>query len=171
MSYANFVLREGISNLKIIDNKLVVTGNGNNVYWYDLSGCNSLIRLMKTCQSNPTILSFDGKIRAMDFPKSKKGVQGLLTSTAGTIWYVDWEERVTIKLTTWHNGLKNIQSMVYSREKDRLITSATDFSVKVWKCQDSFEEDVDFYIINKVCMCLDSSQNCLVGGFSDGTVR
>ena len=152
---------------------MIVLGSGCNAYWYNLENINTLEKLFNVCQSAPEILNFDGKLSALHFPRHKNGIQGIVSTTAGTTWYVDWNERISIILTSWHNTNKKTIDLCFNPFKNKIVTSSTDFSVKVWNCSDNshFEEEVDFFIANKVCLCIDTLKNTLVAGFNDGTVR
>ena len=159
--------------MNIVANKMIVLGSSCNAYWYNLENVNSLEDLFNICQSAPEILNFDGKLSALYFPKNKNGVQGVISTTAGTTWYVDWSERVSIILTSWHNTFKKTTDLCFNQTLNKIVTASTDFSVKVWNCSKNshFEEEVDFFIANKICLCMDSLKNTLVAGFNDGTVR
>jgi WD40 repeat protein len=126
---------------------------------------------MTICRRTPAILNFDGKISTLDFPKAKGGLNGLISTTAGTIWYVDWSERVNIILNSWHNTFKKTIGICFNEKSRKIITSSTDFSIKLWNTGNHYEEEVDFFIANKVCTCMDTEKSIMAGGFTDGTIR
>lgn len=55
---------------------------------------------------HPDILTLDGRVGSVHFPPQKDGMEGLATTLTGTVWYVNWGERATLKLKSWHHNKK-----------------------------------------------------------------
>ncbi|KAF3704531.1 WD repeat-containing protein 90 [Channa argus] len=99
---------------------------------------------------------------------------GIVGTTAGTLWYINWSDNSSIRLVSGHRT--KVNNVVFSYDESHFATCSEDGSVRVWSAP-SNELVVQFQVLNQACGCLcwspPSSNNsaCLAAGYSDGTVR
>uniref|UniRef100_A0A4W3JBA1 WD repeat domain 90 n=1 Tax=Callorhinchus milii TaxID=7868 RepID=A0A4W3JBA1_CALMI len=101
---------------------------------------------------------------------------GIVGTTAGTLWYINWAENTSIRLISGHRN----QVMIFSPNEGHFATCAEDGSLRVWVMQ-STELVVQFQVLNQSCLCMAWSpvhhsgellaKEQLVAGYSDGTIR
>ncbi|XP_043083053.1 WD repeat-containing protein 90 isoform X2 [Puntigrus tetrazona] len=100
---------------------------------------------------------------------------GIVGTTAGTLWYINWADSTSIRLISGHKS--KVNGVVCSPDEQHLATCGQDGSVRVWALQ-SHELLVQFQVLNQSCECVCWSPPkgvnegvCVAGGYSDGTVR
>ncbi|KAK2820247.1 hypothetical protein Q5P01_023206 [Channa striata] len=99
---------------------------------------------------------------------------GIVGTTAGTLWYINWSDNSSIRLVSGHRT--KVNDVVFSSDESHFATCSEDGSVRVWSAP-SNELVVQFQVLNQACGCLcwsPSSSNdsaCLAAGYSDGTLR
>ncbi|KAL1248327.1 hypothetical protein QQF64_021645 [Cirrhinus molitorella] len=103
---------------------------------------------------------------------------GIVGTTAGTLWYINWADSTSIRLISGHKS--KVNGVVCSPDEQHFATCGQDGSVRVWALQ-SHELLVQFQVLNQSCECVcwspprgvyePSRRVCVAGGYSDGTVR
>lgn len=103
---------------------------------------------------------------------------GIVGTTAGTLWYINWADSSSIRLISGHKT--KVNGVVCSPDERHVVTCGQDGSVRVWALQ-SHELLVQFQVLNQSCECVcwspprgvyePGGRVCVAGGYSDGTVR
>uniref|UniRef100_A0A8C1JFF9 WD repeat domain 90 n=1 Tax=Cyprinus carpio TaxID=7962 RepID=A0A8C1JFF9_CYPCA len=103
---------------------------------------------------------------------------GIVGTTAGTLWYINWADSTSIRLISGHKS--KVNGVVCSPDEQHFATCGQDGSVRVWALQ-SHELLVQFQVLNQSCECVcwspprgvyePSGRVCVAAGYSDGTVR
>ncbi|XP_036389825.1 WD repeat-containing protein 90 [Megalops cyprinoides] len=101
---------------------------------------------------------------------------GIVGTTAGTLWYINWVENTSIRLISGHKS--KVNDVVFSPDEDHFATCGEDGSVRVWSAP-SNELLVQFQVLNQSCQCICWSPvqrsarggQCIAAGYSDGTLR
>ncbi|XP_052451971.1 WD repeat-containing protein 90 isoform X2 [Carassius gibelio] len=103
---------------------------------------------------------------------------GIVGTTAGTLWYINWADSTSIRLISGHKS--KVNGVVCSPDEQHFATCGQDGSVRVWALQ-SHELLVQFQVLNQSCECVcwspprgvyePTGRVCVAGGYSDGTVR
>ncbi|XP_069761479.1 WD repeat-containing protein 90 isoform X2 [Narcine bancroftii] len=103
---------------------------------------------------------------------------GIVGTTAGTLWYINWAENTSIRLISGHRN--KVNQVIFSPDENHFATCAEDGSLRVW-IMDSTELVVQFHVLNQSCLCMAwspiiNSRKCadkqqIVAGYSDGTIR
>jgi WD40 repeat protein len=172
LGYLNSALNESIvtieCNLKVVN----ISGKSPNIYSYFIpeESHKNLAKFLATFELSPQIMSLDGKIGCIHFPQGNGGIEGLATTSAGSVWYLNWKDRLTIKLKSWHWYQKKLLCMDFSPEHGKVFTAAADYAVKVFSTVKN-EEEVEFFVPNKGCLSMTTSGDTLVCGFTDGSLR
>ncbi|XP_064636675.1 WD repeat-containing protein 90-like [Lineus longissimus] len=138
-------------------------------------------------------MNLDGAITSMAFDETLD--LGIVGTTAGTLWYINWAERTSIRLISGHKHKVNGIAM---SEENYFATCADDGSLRLWFLEGR-EQTIQFQVQDQACNCLafapprddttilsqhisetlatvhkTSTQLTLpsiVAGYSDGTVR
>ncbi|XP_070962859.1 WD repeat-containing protein 90 [Oncorhynchus clarkii lewisi] len=97
---------------------------------------------------------------------------GIVGTTAGTLWYINWVDNTSIRLISGHKS--RVNDVVFSPDESHFATCGEDGSVRVWTAPNN-ELVVQFQVLNQSCgsACWSPSKGgaCVVGGYSDGTLR
>ncbi|XP_053269712.1 WD repeat-containing protein 90 isoform X1 [Pleuronectes platessa] len=99
---------------------------------------------------------------------------GIVGTTAGTLWYINWSDNSSIRLVSGHKT--KVNDVVFSPDENHFATCSEDGSVRVWSVP-SNELVVQFQVLNQACCCVcwspSPSENsaCVAAGYSDGTLR
>ncbi|KAL2078258.1 hypothetical protein ACEWY4_025943 [Coilia grayii] len=97
---------------------------------------------------------------------------GIVGTTAGTLWYVNWLENTSIRLINGHKS--KVNGVLFSPDESRFATCGQDGSLRVWALP-SNELLVQFQAWPSDCECVcwspGSAAACVSGGYSDGTIR
>ncbi|XP_057178394.1 WD repeat-containing protein 90 isoform X4 [Triplophysa rosa] len=143
--------------------------NPNNKKSSALHDGNTQVRLEQELLLDGTVISatFDD---VMDM--------GIVGTTAGTLWYINWADSSSIRLISGHKT--KVNGVVCSPDERHFVTCGQDGSVRVWALQ-SNELLVQFQVLNQSCECVcwspprgvyePGGRVCVAGGYSDGTVR
>ncbi|KAM7038912.1 WD repeat-containing protein 90 isoform 2-T2 [Acridotheres tristis] len=123
-------------------------------------------------------ITLDGTIVSAAFDDSLE--MGIVGTTAGTLWYINWVESTSIRLISGHKD--KVTEVCFSPSESHCATCGEDGSVRIWALG-STELVVQFQVLNQSCQCLawkprpvgvwpcpGESQH-VVAGYSDGTVR
>ncbi|GLD57492.1 WD repeat-containing protein 90 [Lates japonicus] len=99
---------------------------------------------------------------------------GVVGTTAGTLWYINWSDNSSIRLVSGHKT--KVNDVVFSSDESHFATCSEDGSVRVWAAPGN-ELVVQFQVLNQACGCVcwspSSSKDsaCVAAGYSDGTLR
>ncbi|CAN9508568.1 unnamed protein product [Ophioblennius macclurei] len=99
---------------------------------------------------------------------------GIVGTSAGTLWYISWSDRSSIRLVSGHKT--EVNDVVFSADESHFATCSQDGSVRVWSTC-SYELVVQFQVLSQACGCVCWSpvsgpdDSCLAAGYSDGTLR
>ncbi|XP_044194216.1 WD repeat-containing protein 90 isoform X1 [Thunnus albacares] len=99
---------------------------------------------------------------------------GIVGTTAGTLWYINWSDSSSIRLVSGHKS--KVNDVVFSPDESHLTTCSEDGSVRVWSAP-SNELVVQFQVLNQSCSCVcwspasSKESACVAAGYSDGTLR
>ncbi|KAM9336626.1 WD repeat-containing protein 90 [Symphorus nematophorus] len=99
---------------------------------------------------------------------------GIVGTTAGTLWYINWSDNSSTRLVSGHKT--KVNDVVFSSDETHFATCSEDGSVRVWSAP-STELVVQFQVLNQACGCVcwspPSSKDsaCVTAGYSDGTLR
>ncbi|XP_059181241.1 WD repeat-containing protein 90 [Centropristis striata] len=99
---------------------------------------------------------------------------GIVGTTAGTLWYINWSDNSSIRLVSGHKT--KVNDVVFSSDERHFATCSEDGSVRVWSAP-SNELVVQFQVLNQACGCVCFSPSsskesaCVAAGYSDGTLR
>ncbi|XP_076826631.1 WD repeat-containing protein 90 [Brachyhypopomus gauderio] len=129
----------------------------------------------------------DGTVVSMAFDDVLD--MGIVGTTAGTLWYVNWPDNTSIRLISGHKS--KINGVVCSPDERHFVTCGQDGSVRVWALPNN-ELLVQFQVLNQSCECVCWGPTNMVGrggavtdgggamvdrgvavagGYSDGSVR
>uniref|UniRef100_A0A3Q1IQX2 WD repeat-containing protein 90 n=1 Tax=Anabas testudineus TaxID=64144 RepID=A0A3Q1IQX2_ANATE len=95
---------------------------------------------------------------------------GIIGTTAGTLWYINWSDNSSIRLVSGH------KTKVLVPDESHFVTCSEDGSVRVWSVS-SNELVVQFQVLNQACGCVCWSPSSttdsayVAAGYSDGTLR
>ncbi|KAK0151285.1 WD repeat-containing protein 90 [Merluccius polli] len=102
---------------------------------------------------------------------------GIVGTTAGTLWYINWLERSSIRLISGHKT--QVNDAAFSADESHFATCGEDGSLRVWSSP-SRELVVQFQVLNQGCSCVcwtpapahpPGAGVCVAAGYSDGTLR
>ncbi|XP_051927362.1 WD repeat-containing protein 90 [Hippocampus zosterae] len=99
---------------------------------------------------------------------------GIVGTTMGTLWYIDWLDTSSIRLVSGHKS--KVNDLAFQADESHFATCSEDGSVRVWSSP-SNELVVQFQVLNQSCTCVcwgpfPSVQRArLAAGYGDGTLR
>ncbi|XP_068438690.1 WD repeat-containing protein 90 [Clinocottus analis] len=99
---------------------------------------------------------------------------GIVGTTAGTLWYINWSDNSSIRLVSGHKT--KVNDVVFSADERHFATCSEDGSVRVWSVP-SNELVVQFQVLSQACGCVcwspcsSPESPCVAAGYSDGTLR
>ncbi|KAM6320084.1 WD repeat-containing protein 90 [Podargus strigoides] len=121
-------------------------------------------------------ITLDGTIVSAAFDDSLE--MGIVGTTAGTLWYINWTESTSIRLISGHKN--KVTEVCFSPNETHCATCGEDGSVRIWSLG-SMELVVQFQVLNQSCQCLawkpcpvaawGAESQHVVAGYSDGTIR
>ncbi|OWK55855.1 WD repeat-containing protein 90 [Lonchura striata] len=123
-------------------------------------------------------ITLDGTIVSAAFDDSLE--MGIVGTTAGTLWYINWVESTSIRLISGHKN--KVTEVCFSPDESHCATCGEDGSVRIWALG-STELVLQFQVLNQSCQCLawkprpvgvwpfPGESEHVVAGYSDGTVR
>ncbi|XP_071427702.1 WD repeat-containing protein 90 [Pithys albifrons albifrons] len=121
-------------------------------------------------------ITLDGTIVSAAFDDSLE--MGIVGTTAGTLWYINWLESTSIRLISGHKN--KVTDVCFSPDETHCATCGEDGSVRIWALG-STELVVQFQVLNQSCQCLawkprpvgvwGTESQQVVAGYSDGTIR
>ncbi|KAM6898195.1 WD repeat-containing protein 90 [Lycodopsis pacificus] len=99
---------------------------------------------------------------------------GIVGTTAGTLWYINWSDGGSIRLVSGHKT--KVNDVAFSADERHFATCSEDGSVRVWSVPGN-ELVVQFQVLSQACGCVCWSPSsrkesaCVAAGYSDGTLR
>uniref|UniRef100_UPI0037E729E7 WD repeat-containing protein 90 n=1 Tax=Semicossyphus pulcher TaxID=241346 RepID=UPI0037E729E7 len=99
---------------------------------------------------------------------------GIVGTTAGTLWYINWSDNTSTRLVSGHKT--KVNDVAFSSDERHFATCSEDGSVRVWSTL-SNELVVQFQVLNQACGCVcwspssSKDSECVAAGYSDGTLR
>ncbi|XP_064594375.1 WD repeat-containing protein 90-like isoform X2 [Liolophura sinensis] len=130
-------------------------------------------------------MSLDGAVASIAFDDILE--MGIVGTSSGTLWYINWSERTSIRLVSGHSKQVNGVGMSVACP-NHFVTCADDGSLRVWSVADR-EQVLQFQVTDQKCSCLTVSPESrdrpgrsgnqagrpqmpyVAGGYTDGTVR
>ncbi|KAM3859558.1 LOW QUALITY PROTEIN: WD repeat-containing protein 90 [Diretmus argenteus] len=149
---------------------------GSNTRWLRLWGVEAVQGMEPGADSGAMVvleqeMMLDGTIVSAAFDCTMD--MGIVGTTAGTLWYINWKDNSSIRLVSGHKT--KVNGVVFSSDESHFASCGEDGSVRVWSAS-SNELVVQFQVLNRGCGCvcspvLSSSKACVAAGYSDGTLR
>uniref|UniRef100_A0A670YA84 WD repeat-containing protein 90 n=1 Tax=Pseudonaja textilis TaxID=8673 RepID=A0A670YA84_PSETE len=169
-----------IGVLQCCHNRLVSGSNTKKIQIWSVAAVQELRVKGSDARSNSVLLeqeiTLDGTIVSAAFDNDMD--MGIVGTTAGTLWYINWTENTSIRLISGHKN--KVSEVAFSPGESHFATCAEDGSVRVWSLA-SLELVVQFQVLNQSCLCLAWSpvptsingleSHHIVAGYSDGTIR
>uniref|UniRef100_A0A674I4X1 WD repeat-containing protein 90 n=1 Tax=Terrapene triunguis TaxID=2587831 RepID=A0A674I4X1_9SAUR len=161
-------------------NRLVSGSNTKRIRLWSVAAVQELRLKGSDARSSSVLLehemTLDGTIVGATFDDSLD--MGIVGTTAGTLWYINWAESTSIRLISGHKN--KVNEVTFSPGESHCATCGEDGSVRVWALA-SMELVVQFQVLNQSCQCLAWSPipishggaegQHVVAGYSDGTIR
>jgi len=95
-------------------------------------------------------LQLDGCIVSAFFDNSLD--IGVVGTNSGTIWYINWDERSSIRLISGHKD--QVNDLIFGGSNQCFMAScANDGSVRLWNT-DSYEQTLQFLVLQQRCNCI-----------------
>ncbi|XP_063961233.1 WD repeat-containing protein 90-like isoform X2 [Lytechinus pictus] len=124
-------------------------------------------------------MALDGAITSARFDHTMD--VGVVSTSEGTLWYINWIERTSIRLVSSHTA--KVTDIAFS-ENDLFATCCHDGSLNIYSLAD-MERSIQFQVLDQSCNCIafsprrfdlpsqtpSSSASTVVAGYRDGTVR
>lgn len=97
-------------------------------------------------------MTLDGAIISASFDEGLE--TGIIGTSSGTLWYVNWDERTSIRLVSGH--AQQINDLLFSGPDDQYFaTCSTDGILHLWS-RDSLEH-LQFQVLGQTCNCVSFS--------------
>ncbi|XP_060116727.1 LOW QUALITY PROTEIN: WD repeat-containing protein 90 [Heteronotia binoei] len=169
-----------IGILRSHGNRLVSGSNTKRIRLWSVAAVRELRVRGSGARSNSVLLeqemTLDGTIVSATFDDCMD--MGIVGTTSGTLWYINWAENTSIRLISGHKN--KVSEVAFSPDESHCATCGEDGSVRVWSLA-SMELVVQFQVLNQSCLCLSWSPvpvsfsgaegQHIVAGYSDGTLR
>uniref|UniRef100_A0A8C4VBJ2 WD repeat-containing protein 90 n=1 Tax=Falco tinnunculus TaxID=100819 RepID=A0A8C4VBJ2_FALTI len=141
-------------------NRLV---SGSNTKRIRLWAVAAVVHILLSSRSSSVLLeneiTLDGTIVSAAFDDSLE--MGIVGTTAGTLWYINWTESMSIRLISGHKN--KVTEVCFSPDETHCATCGEDGSVRIWSLG-SMELVVQFQVAQ-------STSQHVAAGYSDGTIR
>uniref|UniRef100_F6WAH4 WD repeat-containing protein 90 n=1 Tax=Xenopus tropicalis TaxID=8364 RepID=F6WAH4_XENTR len=121
-------------------------------------------------------MTLDGAIVSATFDDALE--MGIVGTTAGTLWYINWVENTSIRLISGHRN--KVMDLAVAHGESHCATCGEDGSLRIWSLQ-SCELLLQFQVLNQSCLCLawspqpksgpSTEDQRIAAGYSDGTIR
>ncbi|XP_049647753.1 WD repeat-containing protein 90 isoform X1 [Accipiter gentilis] len=161
-------------------NRLVSGSNTKRIRLWAVAAVQELRLKGPDARSSSVLLEYeitlDGTIVSAAFDDSLE--MGIVGTTAGTLWYINWTESTSIRLISGHKN--KVTEVCFSPDETHCATCGEDGSVRIWSLG-SMELVVQFQVLNQSCQCLawkprpivvwGAESQHVVAGYSDGTIR
>ncbi|XP_040924451.1 WD repeat-containing protein 90 [Betta splendens] len=99
---------------------------------------------------------------------------GIVGTTAGTLWYINWSDNSSIRLVSGHKT--KVNDVAFNPGESHFATCSEDGSVRVWSVPNN-ELVVQFQVLSQACGCVcwspssSPDEACVAAGYNDGTLR
>ncbi|XP_053550193.1 WD repeat-containing protein 90 [Bombina bombina] len=161
-------------------NRLLTGSNTRKIRLWSVAAVQELREKGSGASSNSVLMDhemmLDGAIVSASFDDALE--MGIVGTTAGTLWYINWVENTSIRLISGHRN--KVTDLAVGPGESHCATCGEDGSVRVWSLH-SCELLLQFQVLNQSCLCLAWSPPTLSGsskegqriaaGYSDGTIR
>lgn len=161
-------------------NRLISGSNTRRVRLWSVEAVQELRVQRSSARSSSVLLeqemTLDGTIVSASFDDCLD--MGIVGTTAGTLWYINWADNTSIRLISGHKD--KVSEVAFSPDESHCATCGEDGSVRVWSLA-SLELVVQFQVLNQSCLCLawrpvrmspsGTGSQHVVAGYSDGTIR
>ncbi|XP_009875977.1 PREDICTED: WD repeat-containing protein 90, partial [Apaloderma vittatum] len=161
-------------------NRLLSGSNMNRIRLWAVAAVQELRLKSPDARSSSVLLeheiTLDGTIVSAAFDDSLE--MGIVGTTAGTLWYINWTESTSIRLISGH--MNKVTEVCFSPDETHCATCGEDGSVRIWSLG-STELVVQFQVLNQSCQALawkphpvvawGAESQHVVAGYSDGTIR
>ncbi|KAM4632224.1 WD repeat-containing protein 90 [Discoglossus pictus] len=161
-------------------NKLLTGSNTRKIRLWSVAAVQELREKGSGASSTSVIMehemTLDGAIVSASFDDALD--MGIVGTTAGTLWYINWVENTSIRLISGHRN--KVTDLAVGPGESHCATCGEDGSVRVWSLH-SCELLLQFQVLNQSCLCLAwspppvpaSAKNGqrIAAGYSDGTIR
>ncbi|XP_056392449.1 WD repeat-containing protein 90 isoform X2 [Hyla sarda] len=164
-----------IGALLCMGNRLLTGSNTRRIRLWSVAAVQELREKGSGASSSSVLIeqemTLDGAIVSAVFDDSLE--MGIVGTTAGTLWYINWVENTSIRLISGHRN--KVTDLVVGPGETHCATCGEDGSVRVWSLH-SCELLLQFQVLNQSCLCLDwnrhpPSNQRIAAGYSDGTIR
>ncbi|XP_041363253.1 WD repeat-containing protein 90-like isoform X2 [Gigantopelta aegis] len=143
-----------IGQLVSCGNRLLTGSVGQNVRLWStvgvgemrLPGENNSIRVGGLTMEDE--MTLDGAICSVSFDDCLE--MGIVGTSAGTLWYINWSERTSVRLVSGHMNKVNGLTLTSG---GLLSSCADDGSVRVWSVHDR-EQTLQFQVVDQACTCI-----------------
>uniref|UniRef100_A0A7S3CLA5 Uncharacterized protein n=1 Tax=Strombidium rassoulzadegani TaxID=1082188 RepID=A0A7S3CLA5_9SPIT len=173
---------------------IIEAGNNSHITCWDQSGKNgdkeySQYNPFNLFMGRQEQLTIDGLFKSTFYDDT--GNQIMALSTAGSIWYLNWVEKVTLKLKSCHNPTISICSADYkyvspnefaiAEEQDQyytfnqnyqVATASSDGQIKLWNMHD-LEYNQQFIVPKEQCtfIAMHQFKPFMICSYTDGFLR
>ncbi|XP_064376546.1 WD repeat-containing protein 90 isoform X2 [Dromaius novaehollandiae] len=161
-------------------NRLASGSNTKRIRLWAVAAVEELRQKGSDARSSSVLLehemTLDGTIVSAAFDDYLE--MGIVGTTTGTLWYINWTESTSIRLISGHKN--KVNEVSFSPDETHCATCAEDGSVRIWSLG-SMELVVQFQVLNQSCQCLawkpwpigapGAESQHVVAGYSDGTIR
>ncbi|KAG9465767.1 hypothetical protein GDO78_017755 [Eleutherodactylus coqui] len=156
-------------------NRLLTGSNTRRIRLWSVASVQELREKGSNASSSSVLMeqemTLDGAIVSATFDDALE--MGIVGTTAGTLWYINWVENTSIRLISGHRN--KVTGLVVGPGETHCATCGEDGSVRVWSLH-SCELLLQFQVLNQNCLCVDwsrhpSSGQRIAAGYSDGTIR
>uniref|UniRef100_A0A3Q2Y4U8 WD repeat-containing protein 90 n=1 Tax=Hippocampus comes TaxID=109280 RepID=A0A3Q2Y4U8_HIPCM len=145
---------------------------GSNTHWLRLWEVEAVRRMNGASVVLKREIMLDGTTVSAAFDHTMD--MGIVGTTTGTLWYIDWLDTSSIRLVSGHKN--KVNDLAFQTDESHFATCSEDGSLRVWSIP-SNELVVQFQVLNQSCTCVcwgpfPSVQRArLAAGYGDGTLR
>ncbi|XP_053327870.1 WD repeat-containing protein 90 [Spea bombifrons] len=169
-----------IGVLRCKGNKLLTGSNTRKIRLWSVAAVQELRDRGSAASSSSVLMehemTLDGAVISATFDDALD--MGIVGTTAGTLWYINWVENTSIRLISGHRN--KVTDVAVGPGENHCATCGEDGSVRVWSLH-SFELLLQFQVLNQSCLCVTWSpapvssflkdKQHIAAGYSDGTIR
>ena len=152
----HLLIGEKINVISCKSERIVIGGDSNHLMSWKANR-----NMLKT---EPEVILLDNFINSVSFESA--GNEGLVSTTSGTIWYINWEEKASLRVLSSHTNSINTLAV-----GPLIATAGKDNCIRLWETSELNE--VTQHKNSEECLALKfhSSLPLLAAGFSSGTLR
>ncbi|XP_061562423.1 WD repeat-containing protein 90 isoform X2 [Phycodurus eques] len=155
---------------------------GSNTHWlrlWEVEGVRRMKPAGKACRKDSGTsvvlkqeIMLDGTTVSAAFDNTMD--MGIVGTTMGTLWYIDWLDNSNIRLVSGHKN--KVNDLAFQTDETHFATCSEDGSLRVWSIPGN-ELVVQFQVLDQSCTCVCWSPSPgmqrvrVAAGYSDGTLR